>query len=377
MILVCLLPGGKEKNHNLNHLLAPMVDEFESLWSGVDINVHGERIPRLIRAAIALISCDLPAGRKMCGWRSFNNCCSRCTKPFTVYATERKGSDGKTVFATDKAGTDYAAWTPRDADETRDRAEQWRECQSQDQHRAFCKQHDVKYSILYRLPYFDAVKTLVFDPMHCLWLGIAKHVLDLWKADGFFSESQLAEMQTRVDDLHATRKYGRMRSKIAGNMSDFTAEELKLFTVVYSSWLLQDYLPQEHFEMWVHFADAATILSKPCINESDLQKAQSELVLFGQNFIQLFGRKKWTPNMVSFVPIVILKIKAYVSCLPAIRRSWRHVFMCLALCLSHYRGYSSIWTDVRVPFVCDGTVRYLLYPGRQGQCVAVIVYPQV
>ncbi len=233
-------------------------------------------------------------------WRSYNNCCSRCKKLFTVYATDRKGSDGKTVFATDKAGTDYSSWPVRDAAETRTLSDQWRDLQSHDQCRAFCKAHDVKYSILYRLPYFDAVNTLVFDPMHCLWLGIAKHILDLWKADNFFSDSQLAEMQQRVDDLHATRKYGRMRSKISGNMSDFTAEELKLFTVVYSTWLLKDYLPTEHFDMWVHFADAATILSKPCINESDLATAQQELVFFGEAFTKLFGTKKFTPNMVRF-----------------------------------------------------------------------------
>ena len=44
-----------------------------------------------------------------------------------------------------------------------------------------------RYSVLLELPYFDAPRMLIVDPMHNLFLGSAKHFL-YWKRD-YFRES--------------------------------------------------------------------------------------------------------------------------------------------------------------------------------------------
>ena len=59
-----MLPGGREKLQNMNELLRPMVEELSLLWTGVDIATCDPEVPsRNVRAALIMVSCDLPAGR--------------------------------------------------------------------------------------------------------------------------------------------------------------------------------------------------------------------------------------------------------------------------------------------------------------------------
>src|SRR5881398_2341820 len=58
-----------------------MVDELESLWSGMTLNrTYEYREGRQIRAALILVSCDIPAARKICGHISALAVCHRCKK---------------------------------------------------------------------------------------------------------------------------------------------------------------------------------------------------------------------------------------------------------------------------------------------------------
>ena len=38
-----------------------------------------------------------------------------------------------------------------------------------------------KYSVLFQLPYYDAVRFVIIDPVHLLFLGLAKTTLKVWK----------------------------------------------------------------------------------------------------------------------------------------------------------------------------------------------------
>ena len=40
--------------------------------------------------------------------------------------------------------------------------------------------YGARYSELLRLPYFDCVLFKVVDPMHNLFLGMAKHLVEVW-----------------------------------------------------------------------------------------------------------------------------------------------------------------------------------------------------
>ena len=82
LLVLGLLPGPNEVSlHKINHYIAPIVNELLSLWSGVTLNhTHEFSDGRNIRAALILISCDIPAARKICGHISALVSCHRYMK---------------------------------------------------------------------------------------------------------------------------------------------------------------------------------------------------------------------------------------------------------------------------------------------------------
>ena len=65
----------------------------------------------------------------------------------------------------------------RDSSQHRQNAIGWRRCNSDAARSRFAKQTSVRWSELLRLPYFDPIQFLTVDPMHCLFLGIAKWIV--------------------------------------------------------------------------------------------------------------------------------------------------------------------------------------------------------
>jgi hypothetical protein len=82
ILILGLLPGPDEVSlHKINHYLAPIIDELKSLWEGVTLNRTYEcQEGKRIRAALVLVSCDIPAARKICGHISALVSCHRCEK---------------------------------------------------------------------------------------------------------------------------------------------------------------------------------------------------------------------------------------------------------------------------------------------------------
>jgi hypothetical protein len=82
LLLIALLPGLNEvSKHKINHYLAAIVDELLYLWTGITLNRTFEyKNGRNICAALILVSCDIPAARKICGYASVLALCYRCKK---------------------------------------------------------------------------------------------------------------------------------------------------------------------------------------------------------------------------------------------------------------------------------------------------------
>lgn len=55
------------------NFLAPLVKEMKVLWNGVFLKSGLSRLPFSFRAALVCISCDVPAARKLCGFKSHNS----------------------------------------------------------------------------------------------------------------------------------------------------------------------------------------------------------------------------------------------------------------------------------------------------------------
>ena len=299
MILLCLLPGGKESEQDLQKLLKPLVNELLLLWTGCLFETPNSPSDILIRGLLLIVSCDLPAARSIAGFKSYNVCCARCHKEFKQYDTGRLNKVGKKIYGYDRSGNDYKQWTPRTQAEARKASREYLNCDSKKKQKEFKTKWCIIYSVLNELPYWNAIEQLVIDPMHCLWMGIAKHVIEQWKANDLITRPDMVKMEQKLKDLPTTRRYGRLRSKLEGNMAQFTAEEMKMFTLVYSLWLLGPILPSDHLTMWKYFVKATTILSRPVLKAKDLEVAQQHLVDFTDAYLRLdlFGPLTWPPNM--------------------------------------------------------------------------------
>ena len=107
--------------------------------------------------------------------------------------------------------SDFDDWfIERDIDIIREKANEWKNCTTEESRKAHVSQHHVRWSEIYNLHYFNPVRHCVVDPMHCLFLGIAKWIVTkLWIGEGSvgmghcpreFLMSQTVPVQGHVPD---------------------------------------------------------------------------------------------------------------------------------------------------------------------------------
>ena len=87
MLLVGIIPGPSEPKE-INSFLFPLVEELKQFWHGVTLAVKtesGRQEQALVRCALLCVACDVPAGRKVCGFLSHSAAkgCSKCYKTFS------------------------------------------------------------------------------------------------------------------------------------------------------------------------------------------------------------------------------------------------------------------------------------------------------
>ena len=88
------------------------------------------------------------------------------------------------------------------------------------------KSTGVRWSELLRLPYFDPIRFITVDPMHCLFLGIAKWIVKrLWVDEGILNQESLKKIQKKMDEFQVPSNLGRIPRKIhcGEGFSNFTA----------------------------------------------------------------------------------------------------------------------------------------------------------
>ena len=163
-----IIPGPCEPELTVNQYINPLVEELKEFWTGRELEVRcGSQVHRkVVRCALICCSCDLPAGRKLCVFlrHSAHLGCSKCKK----------------YFPSSNSGLDYSgfereAWVMRTNESHRRDVAKLSSCNTKSGLRKKESELGCRYSSLLKLPYFDAPTMLVIDPMHCLFLGLAKH----------------------------------------------------------------------------------------------------------------------------------------------------------------------------------------------------------
>lgn len=117
------------------------------------------------------MGCDIPASRKLCGFlgHGATRGCNKCMKQF-------EGGIGEKSYA----GFNFSEWEMRDAKSHRDIVRKIVKSKTKGKRENLENFYGVRYSVLLELDYFDPIRMTIIDPMHNLFLGTAKRVLNLW-----------------------------------------------------------------------------------------------------------------------------------------------------------------------------------------------------
>ena len=222
----------------------------------------GEKV--FVRASLLATSCDIPASRKVCGFvgHSATKACNKCLKGF-------KRKEDKT----DYSGFDADLWPKRTNQVHRMRAQEYLKCTNKVERKQFESLHGLRYSVLLDLPYLDIIMHCAIDPMHNLFLGTSKHVMEVWQKENLITTNDLVIIQDRVNSINPPPDIGRIPSKISSNFKDFTADEWKNWTLIYSMYALNDILLSEELKMWEHFVKACSIVCCRVITAEDVKQA--------------------------------------------------------------------------------------------------------
>lgn len=272
VILVGVIPGPKEPQLHINSFLSPLVGELQQLWQGIPMQLHNG-LPVLVRAALLCVGCDIPAARKVCGFVG-HRALKGCSKCLLSFPTARFGEKG------DYSNFDRSNWEPRTNHSHREIAHKYKQCNTRlQQHELECD-YGIRYSVLLELPYFDAARMCVVDPMHNLLLGTAKHMVELWKNLGILTCKQYEDIQSRVDSCVCPSDIGRVPSKIASSFSGFTAEQWKNWTMFFSLFALKGILPREHYNCWHMFARACYLICRRAVTKVQVKEADKLLKEF-------------------------------------------------------------------------------------------------
>jgi hypothetical protein len=176
MYLAGIVPGPDEPhltelNHYLDPLMDDLVDSFERgvQYSRTALNRNG----RVSRSAIAAAVNDLPGGRKVAALASHNShhYCYICN----------------TIGLKNLGNHDCHNWPRKDPRLMRKHAQDWRNATTSAEKLRLFTAHGIRWSSMWRLPYWDPTTQLVIDTMHCILEGLVqyhfRHVLLLTAAN--------------------------------------------------------------------------------------------------------------------------------------------------------------------------------------------------
>lgn len=217
------------------------------------VNSSGLVDKAVVRCALLCVSCDLPAGRKLCGFlgHSAKLGCSKCYKEFPG-----------TVGMMDYSGFDRTEWKLRTNSIHRSSVHKVCKASSKQEQAKIESAEGCRYSCLLELPYFDPIRMLIIDPMHNIFLGSGKHMIEIWLTNGFLTSAHFSLIQNKVDHIVTPTDIGRIPHKISSRFSGFTADQFKNWITIFSIPALYGILPSPHLECWRSFVLACRILCK-------------------------------------------------------------------------------------------------------------------
>ena len=289
IILLGIIPGPKEPKKHVNSFLTPLMAELRELWQGVILQSSGGNSV-VVRGALLCVACDLPASRKVSGFVGpmAQKGCSKCTLTFPTHNFGDKP---------DFSNFNRNEWLPRNNKDHCEISFAYNACKTNSHREKLEQLHGIRYSVLCELPYFNASRMTVIDPMHNLLLGSAKYVLKIWQEREIISKEHFSEIQCFVDSFTSPADVGRIPLKIASGFSGFTAEQWKNWVIYYSLPALKQILPFRLYNHWHLFVKACYLLCRRTITNEELLEADTLIMEYCQSYVEIYGKECCTPNL--------------------------------------------------------------------------------
>src|SRR5947207_11224044 len=145
----------------------------------------------------------------------------------------------------------------------------------------FAKQTGVRWSELLRLPYFDPIRFLTVDPMHCLFLGIAKWIVKkIWVDEGVLTPDNLKNIQRKMNQIQVPADLGRIPRKIdrGEGFINFTADQWRTFFTIYATTSLWEYLSTIDRTILTHFVRVCSVLVGRILTFDLIEEAAERLI---------------------------------------------------------------------------------------------------
>ena len=295
MILVGLIPGGKERIP-LSYFIKRLADQLKKLW--VSISKILKR-----RVALLAIACDVPAGRKLCGFLSHSSPrgCSRCDCWYETVPNP-KGGPYKILWNT-PMGDSNGVFLHRTRQEHMDYGKQWRKADTPAERKAISKNTGFRWTPLLLLEYFDPSRMLVLDPLHNIWEGLFKDLLkqfvkttDTGTGVKKLSEKILDEFEREVSNARFPRSMGPVLGKIGHKMSRFTAHELKNMLNTFFGWLVDGSVSEDQYQLVQHLHVASRIADERVVTDASIQELEDHLHAYCNLYAKVYGGGALKPN---------------------------------------------------------------------------------
>ena len=198
---------------------------------------------------------------------------------------------------TDYSGFSIDNWTSRENDSHRAVAKRHFTATNRKEKESIESMHGVRYTTLLELEYLDIIRSSCIDPMHNLFLGTSKHMMEVWRENGLIDNSKLSLLQAKVNSFIVPHNIGRIPRKIEGRFAGFKADEWKNWTLIFSVFCLESILPKAHMSVWKLFVKACYLLCQQTLPKDHAKQAHDLLVQFNKEAEKLYGPEVCTMNM--------------------------------------------------------------------------------
>jgi len=212
MYLAGVIPGpGKPSLDQINHALSLLVSELLDFWKGIFYTMtFASSSGLLTKGAMIPLVCDMLAARQLCGHSSATSTlfCTCCLLPIQEIEN-----------------VDKSSWPQRDLGKQIEWAQRWRDCESEESRIEIFKEHGVRWSVLFELPYWNPILFAVVDSMHAAYLGLSQsHSRKFWRINLTIEGGDGSIIK---EDATIPRPNGRVLSRWLTVIRDTNADQLE------------------------------------------------------------------------------------------------------------------------------------------------------